>query len=212
MQHEYVGTDIVDSYFPVNPLPGMSFHHQSMTEPWPENWNGTFDLVHSRFALPGAGMKSIRDVVMNLVRLVKQGGYIQLVEVDIEDPPKNGPGMRLFGQVFRDVLKLISAGQGMDLRHDTRAWLNEAGIVDIEERLYSIPLGAKARSEDMKKISVESIISTAQGFVELFKGKVLLAPSSSGNMLKSLQNCHHCLCRKKNCRICRSRSKESSRI
>lgn len=52
-----------------------------MTEPWRITWQGAFDLVHSRMALPGIGLFPIEDVVKNLVALVKPGGWIQLVEM-----------------------------------------------------------------------------------------------------------------------------------
>jgi hypothetical protein len=53
-----------------------------MTEPWPVQWHGTFDLVHSRMALPRVGLYPLDDVVRNLVDLVKPGGWIQLVEME----------------------------------------------------------------------------------------------------------------------------------
>jgi hypothetical protein len=52
-----------------------------MNEPWPLKWQGTFDLVHSRMALPGVGLSSLDDAVMNLVKLVKPGGWFQLIEM-----------------------------------------------------------------------------------------------------------------------------------
>jgi hypothetical protein len=66
-QHTWVGTDIEDDYFPAEHPSDTSYHHQSMTEPWPKDWEGTFDLVHSRMALPGVGTNSLLDVVNGLV-------------------------------------------------------------------------------------------------------------------------------------------------
>ena len=49
----WIGTDIEDSYFPKETTNDTPYHHQSMTESWPLQWQETFDLVHSRMALPG---------------------------------------------------------------------------------------------------------------------------------------------------------------
>lgn len=70
----WVGTDIEDSYFPQTPSPNTAYYNQSMTEPLPADWQGTFDLVHSRMALPGVGNFPLEDVVKNLTALVKPGG------------------------------------------------------------------------------------------------------------------------------------------
>ncbi|RYN16336.1 hypothetical protein AA0112_g12558 [Alternaria arborescens] len=70
-----------ESYFPKETPNDTSYHHQTMNEPWPLKWQGTFDLVHSRMALPGVGLSSLDDAVMNLVKLVKPGGWFQLIEM-----------------------------------------------------------------------------------------------------------------------------------
>jgi len=75
-QHEYTGTDIVDSYYPVPPPAQTTFFNQSMTKEWPAELQGKFDLVHSRLALPGSGTTPPRDVVDKLAKLIKLGGYI----------------------------------------------------------------------------------------------------------------------------------------
>ncbi|EHK98558.1 hypothetical protein M7I_5648 [Glarea lozoyensis 74030] len=79
-QHEYTGTDI-EPYYPVPPPAHMTFFDQSMTKPWPAHMNATFDLVHSRLALPGAGITPIKTVVTQLIDLVKPGGWIQQTEM-----------------------------------------------------------------------------------------------------------------------------------
>src|SRR5690242_3700548 len=78
----WIGTDIEDSYFPQDNPSDVSYHHQPMTEAWPVQWLGTFDLVHSRMALPGVGINPLDQVVTNLISLVKPGGWLQLVEME----------------------------------------------------------------------------------------------------------------------------------
>ncbi|KAL9078994.1 MAG: hypothetical protein Q9157_002093 [Trypethelium eluteriae] len=144
-----------------------------MTEPWPVDWNGTFDLVHSRFALAGAGMKPLDGVVKGLVGLLKPGGYIQLVEVDPEDPEGNGPAMQRFGIAFRDMLKVVSGGKGMNLKAECPFLLQEAGCLDVKQRLLALSMGAQAEKDVIKNLSVKSMQITAQGLADFFEPEVL---------------------------------------
>jgi len=167
-RHTYVGTDIVDDYFPSEPVPDMSFHNQSMTEPWPDSWAGSFDLVHSRFALAGAGTNSIREVVKRLFALVKPGGYIQLVENAFEEPP-NGAAARAFVETISSMFSLVTGGQFGNLRADAARWLQEAGMEGVEDRLVTVPLGLSAKSGELNELSITSIVSTASGISETAK-------------------------------------------
>ncbi|KAF2179244.1 hypothetical protein K469DRAFT_596756 [Zopfia rhizophila CBS 207.26] len=167
-QHTYVGTDIEDSYFPSNPPADTSYHHQSMTATWPEDWNGTFDLVHSRFALPGSGTNSIKETVDRLIALVKPGGYIQLVEMEFGHW-EGGPALQVFHDGARELFKTVTAGNGVELRKDTSAWLREAGLEAIEFKVMAILIGVKAKSDKIKETSTVSMVTTATGIKETTK-------------------------------------------
>lgn len=52
---------------------------QDINKPWPESWNNTFDFVHQTLVLFQAGAKQ-RDAINSLAKLVKPGGYIELME------------------------------------------------------------------------------------------------------------------------------------
>lgn len=172
-QHEYVGTDIADAYFPRNPPADTSYHHQSMTEPWPHSWQGSFDLVHSRLALPGAGTRSVGDVVAGLAGLLKRGGYIQLMEIDAHGVPGNGVAMQMFEQVFRDMLMLVTQGRGMELARDMRTWLEAAGLTEVYQEHFEIVIGARAQMREQRVNSVESMVSTAVGLAMLLKSMLV---------------------------------------
>lgn len=142
----WVGTDIEDSYFPKDPPSDTSYYHQSMTEPWPTDWQSTFDLVHSRMALPGVGLHPLEDVIKNLVALVKPGGWIQLVEMDW-DGWEGGPTLGLFHDAMKQLVAMVTNGQGVDMCPRLTAMLEDAGLTNLQHKIISVPLGAKAREE-----------------------------------------------------------------
>lgn len=159
--HTWIGTDIETSYFPTSSPPDTSYHFQSMTTPWPQSWTSSFDLVHSRFALPGVGTTSLHSAVNNLIALVKPGGWIQFVEMDLENWV-GGPATQEFCAATRTLLSFVSAGQGVDLRSKLVPMMKEAGLVDIQVRGFAILTGKRAR-EDVRALSEDSMKATAQG-------------------------------------------------
>jgi hypothetical protein len=155
----WIGTDIEDSYFPKETPNDTSYHHQSMTEPWPLQWQGTFHLVHSRMALPGVGLSSLEDAVMNLVKLVKPGGWIQLVEMQWQDWDA-GPALQEFQQAMRQLVGMVTNGQGVDMREGLTALFEKAGLTRVQHAIIDVPVGVKAK-EDVRELSLQSMFATA---------------------------------------------------
>jgi hypothetical protein len=170
-QHFYTGTDIVSSYYPSPPPPNFTFFNQSMTAPWPSSLFSSFDLVHSRLALPGAGTHPAKLVVQNLIGLVKPGGWIQQTEMVFTEWPNLGPAMKEMVRVCVDVFTIAIGEQELDYLKGLEKWYAEAGLEDVQYETYTIGIGKRAGSEKIRKISVESFESTCRGLVETAKGE-----------------------------------------
>lgn len=155
----WVGTDIEESYFPTTPPSDTSYYRQSMTEPWPVDWRGSFDLVHSRMALPGVGLHPLGDVVRNLVALVKPGGWIQLVEMNWNGW-EGGQKLGLLHDAMKQLLAMVTSGQGVDMGLRVTAMLEDAGMTNLQHKIVSVPLGAKAKDE-VQDTSLQSMFATA---------------------------------------------------
>ncbi|TGO22633.1 hypothetical protein BPAE_0160g00090 [Botrytis paeoniae] len=140
-----------------------------MTSDWPSDLTSTFDLVHSRFALPGTGIHSPRSVVSRLVALVKPGGYIQQSEMVFTPWPSNGPAMKEFQQACIDVFTMVIGGQELEYLYNIGKWYREMGLEDVQYEIYTIPIGVKAKSERIRDISIESFELTCQGLVDTTK-------------------------------------------
>ncbi|PVI02641.1 hypothetical protein DM02DRAFT_559416 [Periconia macrospinosa] len=159
--NEWVGTDIEDQWFPTTTPADTTYKHQSMTEPWPVQWKGSFDLVHSRMALPGVGINSLESAVKNLIALVKPGGWIQMCELEW-DGWNIGPEGKIFATAVRDLFTTVSAGQGVDLREKLIPIFKEAGLENIDYTIVVTPFGARA-SDKIRKTSEASLFATALG-------------------------------------------------
>ena len=159
LRNTWIGTDIEDSYFPKESPNDTSNHHQHMTEPWPLQRQGTFHLVNSRMALPGVDLSSLEDAVMNLVKLVKPGGWIQLVEMQWQDWDA-GPVLQEFQQTMRQLVGMVNNGHGVDMREDLTALVEEAGLTKVQHAIIEVPAGVKAK-EDLRELSLQSMFATA---------------------------------------------------
>ncbi|KAJ8110733.1 hypothetical protein OPT61_g6495 [Boeremia exigua] len=155
----WIGTDIEDSYFPQDNPADTSYHYQSMTESWPEHWLGTFDLVHSRMALPGVGLNPLEGVVTNLISLVKPGGWIQLVEMEWQDWDA-GPVLQEFQRSMKHLVSTVTNGQGVDLREGLDELFKTVGLTNVQFAIIDIPVGAKAKN-GVSELSLQSMYATA---------------------------------------------------
>ncbi|KAF2122851.1 putative methyltransferase SirN-like protein [Lophiotrema nucula] len=159
----YVGTDIMEAYFPPESdwPSNMSLTIQSITKPWPVTWREGFDLVHQRFALPAAGKSGLKDALSGLIGLVKPGGWIQLVEAD--HSVFTGPAMGELFELVKDVFGAMDVGY--DHARDIKTMFQDAGLEQVEERVYDVPLGAKNPDAEMGQKSAHAFTMGAAGIV-----------------------------------------------
>ena len=160
-----MGTDITDVYFPEPAPEGIELTEQSMTKPWPTDWNRTFDLVHQRMALPGADKQSVRSALEGFVGLLKPGGWIQLVEPD--HSIYKGSAMRDFYRLLCDIFEYM--GTDSTYAVQLKGWFEEMGLQNVEEKVFDIPLG-----KSNTKLGPESagmIQLTMNGLVMVAKSK-----------------------------------------
>ncbi|OCL14894.1 S-adenosyl-L-methionine-dependent methyltransferase [Glonium stellatum] len=155
VQHEIHGADIDPTNFPANPPAGTIYRVQDIKKSWPEDWKGTFDLVHQRLALVGAGPAQ-KEAVLNLAALVKPNGWIQLMEAENVFVDDQGPAMYDFVRLMKDMF--IIMGAKIDLTRQIPGWLEEAGFTDIQDRLIDMKIGA---TNPNPRLAKQGVYSTA---------------------------------------------------
>lgn len=120
-----------------------------MTEPWPSHWNGTFDLVHQRFGLVGAGQTPISTVVEQFVGLCKSGGWVELVELNTKVPHlDNGPAWSTVIKMMDEIFSIIGIGA---FALNLKSLLEAAGMMQVEERRIVCKIGATGKPHLLQK-------------------------------------------------------------
>jgi hypothetical protein len=102
-----------------------------------------YDLIHSRCVAPGIKRERWRSYLRDLRRLLKPGGWVQLVEYYYIFQSDSGlltseHALQQWGELFRAAME-----QHRDprvARHLTEL-LSHAGFVDVHQMSYRVPIG-----------------------------------------------------------------------
>ncbi|EYE97607.1 class I SAM-dependent methyltransferase [Aspergillus ruber CBS 135680] len=117
------------------------------------NW---FDLVHSRLLATGLNRSRWQSYFQDIKRVLKPGGWVQVVEIYFNVQSDNGSiteehGLRQWSARFMRSLE-----DTKDLRVGTRlkALMMGAGLVDIDVRMIPLPLSAWSGDPRMREIGM----------------------------------------------------------
>ena len=125
-------------------------HKQSFTDPYPSDWNGTFDVVHQKLGLAGAAQFPLSTVIGNLAKLCRPGGWVELVELGVTlSHPSNGPAVNDMLRLMREIFDIIGVSGSYSLKLKTL--LQEAGLEPVEERRIECSVGKRAKPDLIQK-------------------------------------------------------------
>lgn len=167
----YIGTDIEAELFASQLPTGMTLLAHDFTKPWPADWHNSFDIVHQRLGLAGCGPHPIQDVVTNLIGLVKPGGWIELVELDVGEPQNAGPVLREFIQLLREIFTLV--GMGGNFAPKMRGCLEVVGLEAVEERFVDCKAGARNPKPDLVGKSINGTCDAIDPLIAMAKSESL---------------------------------------
>ncbi|KAJ1555174.1 hypothetical protein HK096_007807, partial [Nowakowskiella sp. JEL0078] len=126
--------------------------------PDPDNY---FDAVFQRFLVAGIPKHKWDDVITELKRVTKPGGYIEMVEID--DFKRLGPnGTIVLGGVFQ-ALEL----RGLDTKIalNTSERMKKAGLKIESEILRSIPIGWNGKVGEMQLRQISMNLKSLKPFM-----------------------------------------------
>ncbi|KAI0401588.1 S-adenosyl-L-methionine-dependent methyltransferase [Xylaria palmicola] len=155
-----VGTDLGGARFPGSPPEGVTFSTQNILDPWPKDWHSSFDLVHQRLVLAGAGPQ-VADVVKRLLDNVAPGGWVQLTEAAQVVGENDGPAMNHFLALVNELSR--SLGTGDTFGEDMVQWVKDAGFVNVETKVFPYDLGAKVSDPVLRAKSIKSTCAAIVG-------------------------------------------------
>ncbi|CAI2185454.1 6682_t:CDS:2, partial [Funneliformis geosporum] len=104
----------------------ISFVRGNVLEGLPFDDN-TFDFVHQRFLVAAIPLNDWQNLVNELVRVLKPGGYLELMEMDVEFKPL-GPSAKLLDDAFIKVM--IENGQDPHIITKLRSFMETNGQLE----------------------------------------------------------------------------------
>ncbi|EOD43072.1 putative methyltransferase protein [Neofusicoccum parvum UCRNP2] len=153
-----IGTDI--SSYPTDALPSnVSLIQHNMMDAYPEDWAGTFDLVHQRAAVAfHPTWETALEATRRQVALLKPGAWIQLVDsvlptgaVDPADPP-SARFLKTMGNAMPSMRLNTSIGTRLD------DLLREAGGLEaVQTSRATVRLGRGAGSPLLEEMGYEEL-------------------------------------------------------
>lgn len=117
--------------------------------------------------MPSASTDGIPAAVARLAGLLKSSGWMQCTETD--HSIFTGPAMGDMWKVVQAVFKAI--GLRNDVAKHLAGWLTEAGLRDVEERVFDVPLGAKNSDAELARKGTVMMMRGASGLVDAAKRK-----------------------------------------
>ncbi|KAF2098086.1 hypothetical protein NA57DRAFT_57252 [Rhizodiscina lignyota] len=153
-----VGADIMTSFFPSKAPPHTALIKQDFQVPWPTALYETFDLVHQRAALARSRSIPPKECVSNLTALVKPGGWIQLMEMDLTETDNDGPAAKDFLRLVVSMLEKGGSGLTFNIPGTMVAWLKDAELDEVREEMVSVPYGKSCSSEEIAILSTEASV------------------------------------------------------
>jgi SAM-dependent methyltransferase len=102
--------------------------------PFPDN---TFDFVHQRLLITAIPRDRWPDVIRELARVARPGGWVELAECGV--PERGGPGyMGLWGSWIEF---LATRKVDFTLGHTLGQMLTEGGLAQVKQRQLNFPMG-----------------------------------------------------------------------
>ncbi|CAG8444284.1 11040_t:CDS:2 [Funneliformis caledonium] len=138
----FIGVDFSPSMFPSHVSNNVAFLETNIISGFPFP-NETFDFVYQRLMCFALTKKQWQDVILDMVRITKPGGWIEFMEVDIE-VYFAGPLTKRFMKLFRDLL--TSRGLDPFIASRIEGYLQATNkVVDVHIESKATPLGSHGK-------------------------------------------------------------------
>ncbi|MBO0685225.1 MAG: methyltransferase domain-containing protein [Candidatus Dormibacteraeota bacterium] len=103
--------------------------------------DGQFDLVHQRFLLSGIPVARWPDVVQDLVRIAKPGGWVELVELP-NMVNGAGPATIRLHQMTGQLARTMGLDEEDLVFRGLDRYLREAGLSEVFRKEVALPIGS----------------------------------------------------------------------
>ncbi|KAL2159869.1 hypothetical protein VTH06DRAFT_2002 [Thermothelomyces fergusii] len=154
---EVIGIDIYPYPVPEDLPPNLEFQVDDLNSPstFPSNY---FDLVHSRMMAGGIHANKWMNYLSDILRVLRPGGWCQMVEIYFNAQSDNGTltsnhALQIWSQSYMHSIHPLK-----DPRAPLRLqnWMTQAGFVEVESRVLTLPLSAWPTDPRENAIGAES--------------------------------------------------------
>ncbi|GAM36701.1 SirN-like methyltransferase [Talaromyces pinophilus] len=172
-EHDYIGTDVVKSLYPKPPPKGTHFQDQSIKEPFPSEWQETFEVVHQRLVMAAAAPKQTPGfIVQNLVKLLKPVGWLQLVEVITTPVPENPIPRNQHIDMLDSLYKNLYSGTKYakaNLMADLPWEMEKSGLRNVQQAEVLVKYGAATENLWIREKSLRTAVAGVPNFLTVLK-------------------------------------------
>ncbi|CAI7598057.1 unnamed protein product [Penicillium viridicatum] len=123
-----------------------------------------FDLVHSRLLATGINRSRWPSYLRDIVRVLKPGGWVQMVEIYFNVQSDNGSitdehALRRWSTQY---LRALEDRKDLRIGSKLRTLMTEAGFVEVDTKMIPLPLSAWSTDRRMRDIGRHSCANMQQ--------------------------------------------------
>lgn len=141
---------------PIQPLSVPENVHFYIDDASDDDWilpPDHFDYIHTRVLL--GCFKDFNTIIKRGFHYTKPGGYMESQEImfdpycDDESMPGTWPFLEWTGYIKKAAAK---AGRSMNIASNLKSWYEAAGFVDVEEKIYKLPISPWPEDEHLREL------------------------------------------------------------
>ncbi|RUS25459.1 S-adenosyl-L-methionine-dependent methyltransferase, partial [Jimgerdemannia flammicorona] len=156
----FVGVDISE-LFPMSIKPtNCTFHTADVNDGLPFA-NNSFDFVYMRYLITSLTAEEWAKAILELIRVLKPGGYIELWENDVQ-AHSTGPLSTALGE--RTIHAMKARGIDPSAARQLKSTLLSCGLQDVNMQFTSIPIGWRGQIGQAQLDNVEMAMKNLKPF------------------------------------------------
>jgi pseurotin biosynthesis methyltransferase len=97
---------------------------------------------------------------------LKPGGWLQLIEMDVDPNPENPP---VISEFMALMLTLFTNHMGGNFAKEIKSWMEEAGLKDVQEKVVMAAFGETIGDKSLKQKSINSPCSAIAPMLAVMK-------------------------------------------
>ncbi|UKZ81573.1 hypothetical protein TrVFT333_009345 [Trichoderma virens FT-333] len=120
--------------------PPLEIIKQNLVDEFPIEWESNFDFVHQRFVIPLFAESEVQPVLRKLIKCMKPGAWIQLVEMDFKTPVSEPLESCQAAQKFHELTSSVVSDPLASTKLAAR--LNEEGLTNVTYKTVDMIAGS----------------------------------------------------------------------